>query len=405
MDAINRAVATPSHHRRLLGGLGITQILAWGTSYYLLTVLAGPIAADTGWPLTLIVGGFSLALLVSGLASPRIGRLIAHNGGRPVLAGGAVLMGCGLALLGLSPNLPMFWIGWIVIGLAMSASLYDPAFSTLGRIYGTEARSAITTLTLFGGFASTICWPISAWLVETAGWRSTCFVYAAIQISFSLPLLLFAIPKEATPPETKNAGADHPSKGQVAGDKRTMFVLLACALVLVALLVTILSVHLLTMLQARDISLAAAVALGMLIGPAQVGGRIIEMAFGRSYHPVWTLLTASMLICLGVMVLFAGFGVPAAALLLYGAGNGIWTIARGALPLALFGPSNYPIVMGRLAMPSLIAAALAPSLGALSMDVAGANGTFALVAGLATANLAVVATLIGVWSKSRGRRK
>lgn len=387
------AAAPAPHGRRIIVALGITQILAWGTSFYLLTVLAAPIAEDTGWPLTFIVGGFSAALLVSGLAAPKVGRLIARHGGRGVLAGGAALMGAGLALLGLSPTLPVFIAGWLVIGFAMSASLYDPAFSTLGSLYGRAARRPITTLTLFGGFASTVCWPLSAWLVEMVGWRGTCFAYAAIQIGLSLPLLLACLPRKAPVPLSPEGAAARPGSPDLSPRGHTMFLLLAAALVIAGIIATTMSVHLIALLDARGVALAAAVSMGMLIGPSQVGGRLFEIAFGRHYHPIRTLTAAAILGATGIFLLYSGLAIPALALVFYGSGLGIWTIARGALPLALFGPDDYPVLMGRLAMPTLVAQALAPSAGAFLIDRGGAEAVFIMVAALAGANLCVVLTL------------
>src|SRR4051812_28618978 len=178
----------------VVSALGVGQIMAWGSSFYLTPVLAKPIAEETGWPLTWVVGALSLGLLVSGLVSPRVGRAIDRSGGRNVLAASAVLLGAGLACLGLAPNLPGFVLGWVVIGMGMGAGLYDPAFSALGRLYGEGARSAITQVTLYGGFASTVCWPLSAFLLERLGWRATCLAYAAIQLALILPLYLTALP-------------------------------------------------------------------------------------------------------------------------------------------------------------------------------------------------------------------
>lgn len=184
------SASAPASHRRMavVSAIGTAQILAWGSSYYLTAVLAGPVAADTGWSMAWIVGGLSLGFLVSGLVSPRVGRLIDAHGGRPVLAASAVLLACGLLTLGLAPTLPMFVGGWLVIGLGMGAGLYDPAFSALGRLYGDAARSAITHVTLFGGFASTVCWPLSAFLVDHLGWRGACLTYAAVHVGVVLPL-------------------------------------------------------------------------------------------------------------------------------------------------------------------------------------------------------------------------
>jgi MFS family permease len=180
----------------IISALGVTQIFAWGTSYYLPAVLAAPIVVDTGWSLSWVVGGLSLGLLTAGIASPFVGRAIARRGGRPVLAVGAGLLATGLLALALAHSLPLFLLAWLVMGLGMGAGLYDPAFATLGRLYGEGGRSAITTLTLFGGFASTVCWPLSAFLEAHLGWRGACFVYAALQIVVALPIYLFVLPRE-----------------------------------------------------------------------------------------------------------------------------------------------------------------------------------------------------------------
>ena len=182
-DEVPALQLTGYRRQVMIGALGIIQILAWGSSYYLPAVLAGPIATDTGWPLPWIVGSLSAGLLVAGLISPRVGRLIGEHGGRPVLAGAALLIALGLVLLGIAPSLPVFVVGWLVLGAGMGAGLYDAAFATLGRQFGAAARPAITNLTLWGGFASTVCWPFSAWLVSQAGWRGACFTYAAIHVA------------------------------------------------------------------------------------------------------------------------------------------------------------------------------------------------------------------------------
>ncbi|WP_292192222.1 MFS transporter [Mesorhizobium sp.] len=176
--------------------LGVTQIFAFGSSYYLLAVLAQPIASDTGWPLAWVIGGLSLGLLVAGIVSPRVGDSIQRLGSRLVLATSAVFMALGLAGLALSPNLPLYIMSWLVLGVGMGAGLYDAAFATLGRLYGQRARTAIATLTLFGGFASTVCWPLSALFVSEFGWRNACLVYAAIHVAVLLPLYVFALPTE-----------------------------------------------------------------------------------------------------------------------------------------------------------------------------------------------------------------
>jgi predicted MFS family arabinose efflux permease len=394
------AAAETDRRWRVIAAVGVIQILAWGSSYYLLAVLAGPIARDTGWSYPWVIAGVSLGLLVAGAVSIRVGRTIEEVGGRRVLAAAALLLAAGLAVMAVAPGVPIYLAAWVLLGAGMGAGLYDAAFSTLGRLYGAEARSAITQLTLWGGFASTVCWPLSAWLVEAVGWRGACLAYAGLHLVVTLPLALLAVPREAR----RERAAPQPHAADLPGEasaSRALTVwLLAAILTVAGVVAAIWSVHLITILQARGVGLASAVALGALVGPAQVGARVIEMASGGRHHPIWTLATAAVLIAAGLVLLRAGVGLLAVALIAYGAGNGIWSIARGTLPLALFGPEGYAVLMGRLAMPSLIAQALAPSAGALLLQSYGAPATLAALAGLALVNLVAVAAL---WMLARPR--
>jgi predicted MFS family arabinose efflux permease len=389
-------VTVPGHRRSVvIAAIGVGQILAWGSSYYLLAVLAGPIAGATGWPPAWIIGALSLGLLTSGLASPRVGRLIERFGGRPVLAASAVLLAIGLLIQAAAPNLAVFVLAWLAIGLGMGAGLYDPAFSTLGRLYGEHARSAITHLTLFGGFASTVCWPLSALFVERFGWRGASLAYAAINLAVVLPLYLFGIPREEqhVPPVRAADAAEPPAGQQRAGD-RSAFVILALGLTVASVIMTVISVHVLTLLQARGLTLAAAVGLGALIGPSQVGARVLEAAFGRRHHPIWSLLVSTTVVAVGLAMLLGPAGIIGAGLVLYGSGSGIRSIARGTVPLALFGRDGYAVLMGRLAMPILIAQAASPSLGALLIGQFGAGTTIAVLAGAAVVNILLVLPLV-----------
>lgn len=376
--------------QRLIAAVGVAQILSWGSSYYLLAILARPMAADTGWPFAWIIGGVSIGLLVAGLAAVRVGHAIERHGGRPVLATSAGLIATGLGTLSLSPSLPVYLLGWIVLGMGMGAGLYDAAFSSLGRIFGDKARSAITTLTLWGGFASTVCWPISAYLVETIGWRGACATYAAVQLVIVLPLYLVVIPREpardASAKDAKPAGG---SPGDLLSARRKIaFAILAAMMTISGTVAALLSVHFIAMLQAGGLSLAAAVATGTLLGPAQVASRIVEMVSGGRHHPMWTLGISVTLSAGGLVLLWLGFAIPAVALVAYGAGNGLWSIARGTVPLRLFGSVGYAVLLGRLATPSLIAQAAAPFVGALLLDGLGPEGTLSVLVALASANVA-----------------
>jgi len=378
--------------------LGVAQILAWGSTVHLPAVLAGPIAADTGWPLSWTAGAFSAALLVSGLASPRAGDLIEGRGGRPVLAGGTAVLALGLALLALSTSLPAHVAAWCLLGVGMAATLYDAAFAALGRLYGRDAREPITDLTLVAGFASTVCWPLSALLLTEVGWRGTCLAYAAIHLLLVLPLLLAAYPREAPrgPPPAALPAAGTPPSAAVppAGPGVLRAMLLAASFAIAAAVTMAVTVHVLAVLQAGGLGLAAAVAVGALLGPAQVAGRLVEKLFGRLWHPVWTLVAANGLATAGLALLHAGAPSAAACLALYGAGLGLRSIARGTVPLALFGPDGYAALMGRIALPVQPAQAAAPFAAAVALERWGADVLTAALAALSAVALALCLPLV-----------
>jgi predicted MFS family arabinose efflux permease len=389
--------------RIVICALGITQILAWGSTFYLPAVLAPIIVRDTGWPYDVTVGGASVGLMIAGLAAPPVGRLINERGGRGVLAAGALLLAAGLSGIALAPNVACYLAAWAVTGVGMSASLYDAAFSTVGKIYGAGARSLIASLTLFGGFASTVCWPLSAFLAAHLGWRGACATYAAIQIGVALPLLLLALP------HTSSAATDTTSKARRALQLRAgeflLFVLLAAVLTIAASILAIVGTHLLPILIARGLDTATAVGLGVIIGPSQVGARTIEMLAGSRYHPVWTMVASAVLVAIAAAMLMLELPMVALAIVLYGAGNGIGSVARGTLPLALFGSERYPVLMGRLAFPLMLAMALSPFIGGVIFQRGGAAWTLLLLTALASLNVALVAILrIMIWRFVRDPR-
>ena len=384
--------------RIVIPALGIAQIFAWGSTFYLPAALAPLIATDTGWTYNSIVGGVSVGLLVAGLAAPRVGRLIAANGGRPVLAIGALLLAAGLIGIGTAANFAWYLAGWVVIGLGMSASLYDAAFSTLGRIYGARSRTALTSVTLFGGFASTVCWPLSAFLAARYGWRGACFTYAAIQLAVALPIHLFALPQATA----SGAGVviEPRPPARLRRDEYATFGLLAAVLTLGASVLSIIGTHLLPILTARGLDMAVAVGLGAIVGPAQVGARIIELLIGNRYDPVWTIVASAVVVAIAAVLMVSGFPIIALAIALYGAGNGIGSVARGTVPLALFGADRYPVLMGRLGFPLLMAMAVSPYLGGLAFQKGGADLTLWLVTAIASANVVLVAALrVATWRR------
>lgn len=351
---------------RVVPVLGIVQILTWGSTFYLLAILAGPIGADTGWSAFAITGGISVALLASGMAAGPVGRAINARGGRWVMSVGALGLCVGLSALALAPSVALYLVAWAVIGCAMAATLYEAAFSTLGRIYGGDARRAITALTLWGGFAATLCWPLSALLVEAFGWRATCAIYAAVHLCITLPLCRFGLPASLGTVADVRA---HAATSWRDPRLRAM----AMAGVSLTFVFATVSVHLIPLLVASGTALGVAVGLGALIGPSQVGARVVEMLGRQRHSPLITLLIATGCVATGITGL--SFGAPAAvALIIYGAGTGLWSIARGTVPLVLFGPEHYVGAMARLALPILAASALAPVAGTLMIASFGSGG-------------------------------
>jgi MFS family permease len=371
--------------------LGICQILGWGSSFYLPAVLANPIAAELELPFSWVIGGVSFGLLVAGLASRQIGNIIHRHGGRPVLIASSLLFALGLVILSRADHLAVYYAAWTIIGLGMGCGLYDASFSTLGRIYGDVARRPITALTLWGGFASTVCWPITAYLSETVGWRDTCLVYAAVHLLLGLPLYAVALPRGNVTDRPATVAVT--AANQAAAASPWVFPILASAITLGSALVSITGIHLLTMLQAQDIALATAVTFGALIGPSQVGARVVEIVFGNRYHPIWTLGASTILMAGGLALLSSSSAIVAVAIVIYGSGVGIQSIARGTVPLVLYGKERYALVIGRLAMCALIAQSVSPTLAAMLFEAVGVPSTLHILTVLAATNIALVAVL------------
>lgn len=373
--------------------LGIAQTLAWATTFYLPAVLAPQVIAERGDDPALIYGAFSLALLIAGLASPRTGRVIEQRGGRPVLVLSSGVLAAGLLMLGVLPGLGGWFAGWVVVGLGMALGLYEAAFATLGVLFGRQARRPITIVTLFAGFASTIGWPMTAALVPLLGWRGTCIAYAAINLALVLPLYL-ALPRAATPGPVAagEGGGTDPQPEDApppAAWARRVMLLLAVFFTLRAFISATFAVHVVALLGGLGLGVAGAVAVAALQGPSQVAGRVVEFVVARRAHPLTVARAGAALLPIGVLaLLLAGPGAAAAFMICYGASNGVLTISRGAVPLVLFGPRGYPTRMGRLALPILLAQAVAPTATAPLVATLPAGTVFA-----AGGVLAVIALL------------
>jgi hypothetical protein len=287
----------------------------------------------------------------------------------------------------------MLFAGWLVIGVGMAMGLYEAAFSTLAGIYGPAARGPITGITLLAGLASTICWPISAYLEAEVGWRLACFFWAAAHIVIGLPLNRFLVPLGSQPAASTASEAAHAPPGGPGGLRNQAMVLLALVFTVTWFISTAMAAHLPRLLQETGVAPAAAVAAAALVGPAQVAGRLLEFGALRRFHPLLSARLAAMAHPLGALAVIA-FGAPAATVftVLHGAGNGILTIAKGTLPLAIFGPSGYGLRQGVLMVPARFGQAGAPFLFALLIERYGVSALLLSIA-LALAGLAALLAL------------
>ncbi len=346
--------------------LGTTQTLAWASSYYLPAILADPIGRDLGMSANWIFAAFSAALVISALLGPRIGRQIDLFGGRPVLCTSNLSIAAGLVLLGSCHSIPVLIAAWILLGVGMGYGLYDAAFAALGRIYGNAARGPITGITLMAGFASTVGWPLTAFGLDHIGWRDTCFAWAAAHMLVGLPLNYFMLPKIAG----ARTAAAKAVKPHVPID-RTM-ILLAFTFAAGWTVTGAMAAHMPRILEAGGATAVQAVAAGALFGPAQVFARILEATLLKRYHPLLSTRLACLTHPIGAVILSIAGGTAAGPFaIFFGMGNGILTIARGTLPLAIFGPRDYGYRLGLIGAPARMAQAAAPLAFGLLIDQIG----------------------------------
>ncbi|HEX8809305.1 MAG TPA: MFS transporter, partial [Xanthobacteraceae bacterium] len=329
--------------------LGLTEILSWGALFYPPVLTVPLIAADHGWSPPFAMAGFSVGLFVGGLCSRYVGSAIDRVGGHVVMPVGSLIGAAGLVALAWAPGVASYFAAWITIGIAMAASLYDPAFATLGRIFGSAARTPITALTLVAGFASTVSWPVTQFLIQTVGWRGAYLVYAALLAGLAAPLHAFALPREQAGSTSRLAAPADQARKVFVPSHGFAFLLVAAGFASYAFVPSALSAQLLAIFQRFGLAPTTVVAIGMLFGPAQVLARICEFSFARRLHPLWIARGAvGLLVAAFVALALLPFSASVAAIfaVMFGMANGLLTIARGTVPLALFGASGYGRLMG-----------------------------------------------------------
>ena len=402
---MSRALSMPPRHSALgqVLVIGFTQTIAWASTVYLVAIIAAPVGRTLALPETAVYGAFSVALAITALLGPSVGRAIDRNGGRPMLAGSNLVIAVGLVLLAAAHDAVLLFTAWGVLGFGMSMGLYDTAFAALVRLHGQAARGLITGVTLIAGFASTVGWPLSALLEDRFGWRATCVAWALAQLALCLPLNLYAIP--AVLPEPPRAGAGQREAGGAGarpadprGGARSELVLMGLFFAATAFVTSAMAAHLPGLLLAAGAGGTAALGAAALVGPAQVAARTVEYLAARRlrFHPLITARIATALHPLGGALLWFAGGIPlgmSGFALLHGAGNGMITIAKGTLPLAVFGEAGYGRRVGVLSVLARTLQAAAPFLFGLVLEGAGVHAAIALSVGVSLVALAALAAL------------
>lgn len=354
----------PCQQRNTIAILAVTQVLSWGSIYYAISVLAPEIQREMGWRADLVYGAFSWSLLIAGLCATHIGAWLDRIGGRAVMGAGSLLAGAGLIVLSQTHTLLLYWLAWSMLGVAMAMVLYEAAFAAINREFGYAARGCISKVTLLGGFASTVFWPLTLKLNGLIGWRDTYLIYGLLQLLLCAPLHgLLSV--RARAPASKVAHGERATPGYTLAQAvaHPVFWRLAAAFAANSLVGSALAVHLIPLLHKLGHPVAAIVVFTALFGPMQVLGRIGEMAFAARVRPQSVgLITFGALPAALLALILAGEQQWAvvAFCLLYGLSNGILTIVRGTVPQALFGREHYGAISGALAGPSLVARAAGP---------------------------------------------
>ncbi|QEL23983.1 MFS transporter [Bosea sp. F3-2] len=384
----------------LILALGVTQVFGYGALYYAFTVLAPRITASFGWAPEWTYGGFAAGLLLGGAVAPVTGSLIDRYGTRLVMTIGSALAGLALLALSEARGIVSYVLAMVALQAVTTAVFYDAAFAALTQARGGQARRAISQLTLIGGFASTLFWPLTSSLLAILDWRGVYRLYGLSQILVCMPLHLVFLPGRVKRPVVSAAHAaspapQEPEAAYLTGNaRRRAFLLLALAFSLQGFVISAMAVHMLALLQGFGLSAAVAVGIGAMLGPSQVAGRLAEMLFGRSVSPINTAWASAWLMPFGLALLLVGGSQPVVAGLFaiaFGISMGLSSIVRGTVPLQLFGPVGFGATMGKLSAPGLVIKAAAPLAFAVSLQRGGVMvSTLLLIAVSALAASALV---------------
>jgi MFS family permease len=375
-------------------GLGFTQIVGWGTTFLMPSVLGRHMEDDLGIPSEIVFSGITVMFAVGAICSPRIGRLIDHTGARTIMASGSVVYAVALAGLAFSQGLVTYLLCWAGLGIASTLALSTPSSIALAQVAGPGARRAIGMLAIIGGFASTVFWPLAGALDVAVGWRGTLLAYAAIHLFACAPVHLLVLPNR--PPSHHLVASAAPAPTGVAPEVQSrVFLLLSLTLASGAFVFTGAMVHMIEILRGLGHAPASAVFLASMIGPTQIAIRLFELLFGHRYSIMNSAVFGSAMLPFGLALVLLDGGSFAIALVFiaaYGIANGLKAVQRATLPLALFGRGQFGAYMGRLALPQGIVSAAAPPVMAAVLSNFGTSGALWLI--FAAAMLSLLAMIL-----------
>ena len=362
--------------RRAIIGLGFTQIIGYGTTYYLLGLMGGLMLDDLGLSKAALLAGVSLTLLTSAVFGPAAGRWQDRLGSRVPMALGSILMGIGLLILSQARDATLYFIGWGIIAIGSPTSLYTASFTALARMAGRNARRAIVMLTLIGGLASSIVWPVTAWMMTVMDWRSIVLIFAALNLLFCAPVHAILLDGEKPILDADGTPEALPA-GLATGAQARAFLLLTTMLATLSIVGNAWSMLAFPVLSGLGYEFGTAVLVASLVGVFQVLGRIGELTSSGRHSPLRTAEISNLLFCVAFVALLMWQGALMAGVVFaaaYGAANGLNTIVKGTLTLAIFGSHGYGERLGKVTLIPGLTAAIGPVLGGFLMDIGGATG-------------------------------
>jgi predicted MFS family arabinose efflux permease len=358
-------------------------MIAWGTLYYAIAVIGEPMGAELGLTRGQVFGAFAWSMVISGVLAPWAGRTLDRVGGRAVLVSSALVGALGFVVLARVHSFAGLVAGWSIQGFAMALGLYDTCFAAIGHVAPASYRRTVTGVTLVAGFASTVSWPATHYLVQALGWRMSCNIYA-VGLLLCAPIYLLVLPAGGHTPRTPAA-----SNTVVQADVRRRAVLLAWAFAGTAVVGASMSAHLVGVLKALQLPGERAVWIAASIGVMQVAGRLLELGFGSRLQPVRLGFVTFVGLFVALLLLLLVTAQPVAVYafaLVYGVANGLLTIAKATIPVELLGFANVGAVLGGFSAPSLVTRALAPFGFALLMSDVGTQEALASLVAVSLAS-------------------